>query len=36
VVERGKPVPFSYEWEGVPIHVTDAIENTEVIAKITA
>ena len=36
VIEGGKPVPFSYEWEGVPIHITDAIENTEVIAKITA
>jgi len=31
-----KVVPFSYDWEGIPIHVTDAILNTEVDDKITA
>jgi len=30
----GAPAPFPTEWEGVPIHVTDAILNTEEIALI--
>jgi len=35
VIEKGQPVPFDYSWEGVPIHITDAIENTEVIGKLS-
>ena len=35
VIEKGQPVPFVYYWEGIPIHITDAILNTEVVAKIS-
>ncbi len=31
-----KVVPFSYDWEGVPIHVTDAISNVEIVGKLSA
>lgn len=32
----GAPAPFPQEWEGIPIHITDAIENTEIVDLITA
>ena len=30
----GQPVPFVFAWEGVPIHVTDAIIDTEKVGEI--
>ena len=36
VVEKGLPVPFSFFWEGIPIHITDALLNTEADGFISA
>lgn len=33
---KGQPVPFVFSWEGIPIHVTDAITDTEVVGELAA
>lgn len=35
VVTGGQPVPFEYYWEQIPIHVTDAISDTEEVGLLT-